>query len=273
MRHAGSHIGRIPKGHSGIWPKRSSEDSLSWPCQLGKGESATIFMPREGAGCIFFQIIHLLCIFLSAILLAMNINNNSTICPTCNNPFVVKRPWQKYCSQKCQVKKWQVAHSKTKQMFLELDPTKEKTGIWYSTFTKDMRFANCVYGFYRNGTYLYVGSASSLCERGFENHHVIGKVFYVYSTDYLNIWLSNDESRKDLEASIILLLKPPFNSVQPDAKSGLSVLPSPDYSVPLALPLCPDCNMFLNPEDYASHPEEQCKLRLKGYRKHLKLNK
>lgn len=173
---------------------------------------------------------------------------NTSLCLTCHQPFDQTRLWKKFCSKPCQIKHWQQKQSAFKKQMSQYfdDPTQEKSLISHSTFPRKLRYGCFVYGFYRRGKYLYIGSCIKLMAR-MPNHHIIGVSFPIYTSDYLNLWNATSENRVDLEAALVQLHEPPFNSNSPSQLNSIRI-GDPDYSIPLTIPQCVQC---LKPLDFS----------------------
>jgi hypothetical protein len=46
-------------------------------------------------------------------------------CPTCHEEFFKKRPWQDFCSQKCQMRYWSQTHPRVKSATIPTDRLKK----------------------------------------------------------------------------------------------------------------------------------------------------
>lgn len=129
-------------------------------------------------------------------------------CPKCNVEFLQKRHWQIYCTNKCRQgpanfamlrAESQVFAEKYKAQAVKLD----------DSFFKLHKNVACVYGWYRFGSYIYIGDTNDLGGR-LRIHRVIGHLSNVYDCDQLHLW-KTERIDMGLEAFLIHQFKPYFN--------------------------------------------------------------
>lgn len=74
----------------------------------------------------------------------------------------------------------------------------------------------CIYGWWRNRRYLYIGKSARLLHR-IGTHHIIGKKLELEPDDRIDVWFCSTSELNKFEAKLIKEFNPPLNKLIPTA--------------------------------------------------------
>lgn len=89
-------------------------------------------------------------------------------------------------------------------------PTGERVS-YHKSILGDFVPPPCVYGWFRNKYYLYIGQTVSLHTR-LSGHHAIGRKAPIYTKDELHLWLCGEPNLNTIEVLLVLQHTPPLNA-------------------------------------------------------------